>query len=41
MKNLGQFEITSYRRRKNEEMISVLEDLRENIMALKEKLGVE
>ena len=41
MKHLGQFKITPYRRRKNEEMISVLEDLRDNIMTLKEKLGVE
>tara|TARA_R110002020_G_scaffold220133_2_gene428040 strand:- start:1768 stop:4218 length:2451 start_codon:yes stop_codon:yes gene_type:complete len=41
IKHLGQFKLTPYRRRKNEEMISVLEDLKENLLTLKQKLGVQ
>ena len=41
IKHLGQFKLTPYRRKKNEEMISVLEDLKENLLTLKQKLGVQ
>ena len=38
---LGDFTLSSYRRRKNDEMLEVLEDLTENIETLKEKIGVD
>ena len=39
-KNFGRFKLTPARRRKNDEMSNVIEDIRENLIVLEEKLGV-
>ena len=39
-RNFGNFKLTPARRRKNDEMSNVIEDIRENLIVLEEKLGV-
>ena len=39
-KDFGRFKLTPARRRKNDEMSNVIEDIRENLIVLEEKLGV-